>query len=247
MELQIVNREPRYGPVQLVDPTPLGYILIGASVAPPANFRPTILPRSEQRQQLIARLKGFARQLDQLAAVRRVTVYRAVLLPPPSHQARQQAPHIARYDVAVLVETDSPEVISEVQAVEPYRLLMDAVREHSHDTLVMAARCVRCVGDVDNSRQGTFLFNYFHAEDADLALRLWDYLAGWYAVETRMDNSTLLQPIGESDYTMVNHARWDSLALLTVRQFAKKTFWTYVLANLKANRTVAMPILYRLA
>ena len=92
------------------------------------------------------------------------------------------------------------------------------------------------------------------AEDADLALRLRDYLAGWYAVETRMDHSTLLQPMGESDFTsvftshftMVNHARWDSLAL-TVLRFTRKTFWTYVLADLTANRTVAMPILCRLA
>ena len=250
MELQIVNREPRYGPVQLIGPTPFGYILVGASVAPPAMAGPPILPRSEQRQQLIGRLKGFARQLEQLDAIHRATVYRAVLLPPPSREARRHARHVARYDVAVLIETASPEVIGEVQAAEPYRLLMDAAREHSRDTIVMAARCARCVGDVDKSRPGTFLFNFFHAEDADLALRLWDYLAGWYAVETRMDNSTLLQPIGESDFapdfTMVNHARWDSLALLTVRQFTKKTFWTYVLANLKANRTVAMPIFYRL-
>jgi hypothetical protein len=79
---------------------------------------------------------------------------------------------------------------------------------------------------------------------------LWDYLAGWYAVETGLDNSTLLVPLeGEhSDYLAINNARWDeSLPVVMFRQLSKKTFWTYVLANLEANRVGAMPILYRRA
>jgi hypothetical protein len=46
----------------------------------------------------------------------------------------------------------------------------------------------------------------------------------------------------------VNHARWDmSLPRFAARQFGKRTFYTYVLANLRANATAAMPILYHLA
>ena len=77
---------------------------------------PPTLPRSEPRQQLIGRLKGFARQLEQLDAVRMATVYRAVLLPPPSREARQHAPHVARYDVAALIEAASPEVVGHGEA-----------------------------------------------------------------------------------------------------------------------------------
>ena len=81
-----------------------------------------------------------------------------------------------------------------------------------------------------------------------VALQLWDYLAGWYAAETGLDNSTLLEPIGEADYVFVNHARWDSsLPRFLLRQLTKPSFRTYVLANLRANRTVAMPILEQLA
>lgn len=247
MELQIVNPEPRYAPVQLIEPPPYGYIHAAASVAPPSQTGPPVVRRSQERQALLDQLKPMAAQLERLDAVEKATVYRAVLVPPTSRETRQKVSHVARFDVAVLIETTSPEVIGEVQAAEPYRLLAQAVEAAARDTHIMTARCPRRVGDVDKTRQGTFLFNYFFAEDADVALRLWDYLAGWYAVETRMDNSTLLQPIGESDYVLVNHARWDSLPVFAARQFSKRTFRTYVLANMKANRTIAMPILYRLA
>jgi hypothetical protein len=112
----------------------------------------------------------------------------------------------------------------------------------------MNATCAKCVGDVDKSRQGLFLFNHFVAEDPDVALQLWDYLADWYRIETGLDNSTLLTPIGAADYVFVNHARWDySLPRFMVHQFTKPSFFSYVRANLQANRVGAMPILYRIA
>jgi hypothetical protein len=45
---------------------------------------------------------------------------------------------------------------------------------------------------------------------------VWDYLAGWYEAETGLDNSILLEPLkGEqSDYVLINHARWDGNLLL---------------------------------
>jgi hypothetical protein len=51
-----------------------------------------------------------------------------------------------------------------------------------------------------------------------------------------------------SDYLAINYARWDgSLPRLVYRQLSKKSFRTYKLANLEANRVGAMPIVYRLA
>jgi hypothetical protein len=76
------------------------------------------------------------------------------------------------------------------------------------------------------------------------------YLAGQYQAETGLDNSTLLKPLeGEySDYVLINHARWDgNLASFMARQLPKKSFRSYVLVNLKANRMAAMPVLCRLA
>ena len=89
-------------------------------------------------------------------------------------------------------------MLGEVQATEPYRFLVEAVTEAATEVHVMPARCPKRVGDVDKTRQGLFLFNYFIADDAAVALQLWEHLAGWYAVETGLANSTLLEPLGDA-------------------------------------------------
>jgi hypothetical protein len=246
MDLQLVNPQAKYPKVTLLQPPPLGYIHVAATVGPPPGRTP-FPGRSPQKATLLNRLGSLARELERLAIIERATVYRAILFAPPAGAA-SQAPRLARYDVVVLIETTSPQVLGEVQATEPYKVLAAAVTEAATDVHIMTARCRKRVGDVDKTRQGLFLFNYFVADDAAVALQLWEHLAGWYAVETGLDNSTLLEPLEQAAYAFVNHARWDSsLPHLMLRQLTKPSFRTYVLANLQANRIVAMPILYRLA
>jgi hypothetical protein len=247
MDLEIVNPQPKYQKVTLIEPPPLGYLHVAAAVDPPRGRTP-FPGKSPQKAALLTQLQSLARQLERLDTVEKATVYRAILVAPPAGYAKEKAPHVARYDVVVLIETTSPEVLGEVQATEPNKLLVQAVTEAATDVHVMTARCPKRVGDVDKTRQGLFLFNYFVADDPAVALQLWDYLAGWYAAETGLDNSTLLEPLGDADYVFVNHARWDhSLPRFLLRQLTKPSFRTYLLANLQANRTGAMPILYRLA
>jgi hypothetical protein len=241
MPLQIVNPDPKYAPPAFISPPRWGYLQIAAAVAPPLG--PPFVRRDARRAALVARLKQLAAELESFPAVRAVTVYRGVLVPVARRAARP-----AGYDVAVLIETNSPEILDEVRAADPYRQMVAAVTEATSELHVMAARCVRSLGEVDRSRPGLFLFNHFTGEDAEVAIGLWEHLAGWYVRETGLDNSTLLAPIGEADYVLVNHARWDkSLLRLAIEQLPKKTFRTYVAANLRANHAVAMPILYRLA
>lgn len=246
MDLKLVNPQAKYAKVTLIDPPPLGYIHLAAAVDPPPG--PTPIPgKSPRKAALLIRLRSLARQLETLTTVERASVYRAILIAPPAGFTKAGT-HVARYDVVALIETTSPEVLGEVQATEPYRLLVEAVTEAATDVHVMTARCPKRVGEVDKTRQGLFLFNYFVADDTAVALQLWEHLAGWYAVETGLDNSTLLEPLGDADYVFVNHARWDdSLPRFLLRQLTKPSFRTYLLANLQANRTRAMPILYRLA
>jgi hypothetical protein len=247
MALRIVNPQPKYPPVKLIEPPSLGYLHVAAAVDPPRGRIP-FPGNSPQKAALLTRLRSLARELENLGAVQRATVYRAILVAPPAGYARQQATHVARYDVVVLIETTSPEVLGGVQATEPYMLLVEAVTQAATDVHVMTAHCPKRVGDVDKTRQGLFLFNYFVADDAGVALQLWDYLAGWYAVETGLRNSTVLEPLGQADYVFVNHARWDdSLPRFMLHQLTKPSFRSYLLANLQANRTGAMPILYRRA
>src|SRR5215211_1815077 len=257
MELNIVNPDPRYSPVNLIEPTTLGYIHLAAEVRPrpmPPQRLPFV-PNGREKAELLGRLKMLANSLEQLESVEKTTVFDAVAIPPTSRfssylKERADSIHLARFDVVVLIETASPEVAREVQQTPDYRGLVDALESEARDMHVMVARNAKRIGDVEKTRDGLFLFNYFVADDANVALELWDYLAGWYEVETGLDNSTLLVPLEDeaSDYLAINNARWDgSLPRLLFRQLSKKSFRTYMLANMEANRVGAMPILYRLA
>lgn len=251
MELTIVNPHPKYPRVGLIEAPPTGYLLLGAVVEPTLGRTP--FPRGGSRggprkAALLAELKSLAAGLERLDAVTKATVYRAVLIPPVGGDARRMAARSARYDVVVLVETSAVQAAGAVEGSPEFRKLRETVASAARDDYLMTARCLRRVGDVDKTRQGLFLFNYFVARDAAVALEAWEHLAAWYAVETGLDNSTLLGPVGDADYVFVNHARWDiSLPRFAARQFGKRSFYSFVLANIRANGAAAMPILYRLA
>jgi hypothetical protein len=253
MDLKIVNPDPAYTTVKFVEPATRGYIHVAAEVRPRRLPFLQRLPAGREKSALLGRLTELARQLEDLEAVEKVTIFDALAIAPAKSaylKERGDSIHVPRFDVVGLIETTSPAVIREVQSTPLYEALLDALRSQAKRVHVMAARNAKRVGDVDKTRQGLFLFNYFVADDARVMLQLWDYLAEWYAVETGLDNSTLLVPLeGErSDYLAINNARWEeSLPRFLWRQFSKKSFRTYVLANLEANRVGAMPILYRLA
>jgi hypothetical protein len=249
--VQIVNPDSKYGKIHLQEPTTLGYLYIAATIQP--GRIPLVLP-SSARSRLLARVKELALGLQRLDAVDAVTVFRAIVMPPTRGSAylkeRGDSVRAPRFDVAVLVETSSPATTRAVQTEPAYQALIDAVQSASEELYVMAARNIKRISDVDHSRQGLFLFNHFVADDVEQALELWDYLADWYAKETGLDNSELLSPleVEQSGYTFVNHARWDeSLPRFMWKQLANKSFRSYVLANLDANRVGSMPVLYRLA
>lgn len=251
MPVQLVNTDPRYGKVHLMEPAPLGYLHLAADVE--AAHRPgPLLRRSRDKQQLFGALKWQARRLAQLEAVETVTVYDALAFSPPGGDLEGPSEPLRRawFDVVILIETVSPDAAREVRETPGYQELAGTLSEQARQVHQIAARNVRRVGDVDKSRPGLFLFNYFAGDDFDLAVELWDYLAGWYEAETGLDNSTLLGPLEgeESDYVMINHARWDhNLPLFMARQLPKRTFRSYMLANLRAHHLSAMPVLYRLA
>jgi hypothetical protein len=209
-----------------------------------------VLRRNRDKHQLLGVLKWHARQLAQLDTVEHATVFDAIAFTPPVGDIENRPIRPAWFDVVVLVETASPGAAGEVHAAPAYQALAGALTEKARRVHQIAARNVRRVGDVDKSHPGLFLFNYFAGDDFDLAVELWDYLAGWYEAETGLDNSTLLGPLEgeESDYVMINHARWDhNLPLFMARQLPKRTFRSYMLANLRAHHLSAMPVLYRLA
>ena len=172
MELQIVNATPKYPPVKLIEPTPLGYIHIAAVVHP----RPMpLMPNGREKSELLSRLRERAHQLEHLDTVEKVTVYDAIVIAPPSGYVKEHTAsvHVPRYDIVVLVEAVSPEAAREVQKQASYEALVDTLRSQASDLHLIVARNLKRVGDVDKTRKGLFLFNYFVGDDEQVTLDLW--------------------------------------------------------------------------
>jgi hypothetical protein len=250
-ELQLVYTDRNYPSVKLIEPTTLSYIHIAAEVQPRSLPFSLFMPQGRKKSELLTALKALAHPLRQLDAVEKVTVFHASVMLPierlPYIKQRKDAIRIPRFDIVVLIETKSVLASREVQTTPAYRALVDTLTSKAERIHIITARNAKRIADVDKTLPGLFLFNYFVADDVEVMLQLWDYLAGWYAVETGLDNSTLLVPLeGErSDYLAINHARWDvSLLRILWRELSRATFTIYLQENLEANRVGSMPVWY---
>ncbi len=251
MELRIVNPDSKYPKVRLNEPTGRGYIYIAGAVKP---GRLPLVPPNAKRARVLRALKELGRRLERTEGVVKVTVFRAVAIPPTARvsgylRQRRGSVHPPRHDVLVLVETTSPGVARQVQRSPAYEAVMDALRKNTAATRVIVARNTKRIGDVDETRQGLFLFNHFVADDVGQGLELWEYLASWFTKEAGLENSVVLQPLEDerSEYSFINEVRLSSSLPKYVWQLTKKSFRSFVLANLDANRVGAMPAFYRLA
>ena len=224
--MESANPDLNHPRAAFAEPLPYGYVYVGVTVHPPG--RAPFVRRSAKREEALEKLKSVAGQLEALEEVVRATVYRAVLIPPI-----EGAP---RFDVTVLLETTSPEEISGVRSSEAF--------ERLGADFVMGARNSRRIGDTEENLSGTFLFNHFTAEDPERALEAWESLTGWYTTKTGVDNSTLLQPIGEAPYAFVNYVRLPRGPVrFMLDQLSRPSFYTFVRTKLRANGMVALPLL----
>lgn len=246
--LTVVNNDARFPRVKLVEPASSGYLHLAAEV----NRRPPFLPNSRKKRELIAKCKRWCRQLEADPSLVSAVMFDALVIPPGKGEFIEKRPgeaHIARFDLAVLVETTSPEAADALRASPLYAEMERAIRGAATFIHVVTATNAKKIGPVDHSKGGVFLFNYFFADDTAQNLAVWEYTAGWFQRETGLDNSTVLLPRnGErSEYNIMNHCRWDRLRDVMPSLIFKRSFRTYVLANFAANRVAAMPILYRMA
>jgi hypothetical protein len=116
----------------------------------------------------------------------------------------------------------------------------------ARSVIITQARNARRIADVP-SAQRLHLFNHSLAEDTS-ALDVWDYVAGWYQQEMRLRNSQVLAPIEPdgSPLAFINHASWNmSLARIISRQLSRRSFRSFVIANLRNNEIGSLPYLYR--
>jgi hypothetical protein len=80
------------------------------------------------------------------------------------------------------------------------------------------------------------------------ALDLWDYVAGWYEQEMRLRNSEVLAPIDphSTPFAFINHASWNmALPTFIPRQLSRRSFRTFVIANLRDSDIGSLPFLHR--
>jgi hypothetical protein len=242
-----VDTRRRFPQARLVEPATSGYLLVAAQV----DRRPMFLPNSRTKRLLLGRVNRLLADLAADGRVLEANAFNGLLAPPGRGELLKQRPEvpIARFDLAVLVETTSPQAAAELEGEEPWTELARELQEAGRHSYRLRAHNVRRMGPVDHARQGVFLFNYFYADRTDLNLAAWQYTAGWFADQTGLDNSTVLVPDATSEprYRLVNHARWDRLRDVLPSLVFKRSFRSYVLAHFYANGVAAMPVLYRLA
>jgi hypothetical protein len=244
MTATLINPRHNLGALRLVKPPPYGYLLFGATVTPPKG--PPIVRRDATRRAVLTRVSECLEGVAQLEPVVRATGYRAVVIPPvraPEFRPDLEPP---RFDVTVLVETDSPDSLAEAAASPPVTALRALMHDSASRLTEMRARCVKAIADVDKRADGTYLFNYWAAADRATALEVFDHLAPWFQTKTGLQNSTVLQPIDDDHFTFVNHARWDAGPLaIAAHQFLRPSFHRFVRPNLAANHIQVYPALYR--
>jgi hypothetical protein len=244
-QVQLANDDPRYQYPSLIDPSLAGFVQVGVQTG--AKRRPgPIGGTDEHRDEVIAILAAYAADAARIDTVREVAVFRAVLLSPSPTRGPVNP---VQPDAALLIETATPTDASAVGTSPEVAELLDRLDSAGARDHVLVARNARRIADVDHIHGRLFLFNHFFAEDEDIAIALWERLAAWYERETGLRDSILLAPIDRRDsvFALVNHASFDTgLLRLFVQQFAKRSFFTYVQANMRANDVVAMPVLYRL-
>lgn len=245
-ELNVIQNAGVFPKADLLAPNPFGYLVAGAVVdrRPPFGY----FVESRTKRRLLPALRAAAADLEAAPGVREAVVLKTLVRPPGEGAFLKKRPavHRARYDVAVWVETEDPDGAALLPASEPWQRIERLLKAAATDIQIITGRNARRMGDVDHTRDGVFLINYFYADSTEVNLAVWEYTAGWFQDQTGLHNSILLTPDSTTDYTVINHCRWDRLREIMPAIIFKRSFRRYVLAHFEANNTAAMPILYRL-
>ncbi|QPH38904.1 hypothetical protein [Pedobacter endophyticus] len=248
--LKVVNKHLQFKKVALTEPTSNFYLHIAAEVD--QFWIPVFLTTGSRKKRLIDNAKQWCRELKKDHEVVSADVFKAILIPPGIGKFLKEQlgrVQIAKYDFAILIETASLQKAEDIKNTADYNHILGEIKNISRNTHMTTATNIRHINPVDHQKQGVFLFNYFLANSLQKNLSIWEYTAGWFQEETGLYNSTVLLPIDQrnSEYTIINHCRWNKISDILPSLIFKKSFHSYVLDNFYANEVAAMPILYKLA
>lgn len=245
--LKIVTSERSYEAVPLVEPLSSYYIFLAAEID--YMYFPFPLWQSKRKKLVIQETKRLCQSLMKQEDVISAVVFNAAFIPPGRGAYLKYADvPVARYDVTLLIEVANLQKMENTIHSGPYKEIENLWNVNSRAIYKVTARNVKRIGNVNHSKPGVFLFNYFYAENITQNLLVWEYTAGWFHKETGLDNSTVLLPLDseQSPYAIINHCRWDQLRDILPDLIFKRSFRQFVLANFYANKVAPMPILYRM-
>ena len=247
--LNIVGPIGKFPKVKLIEPPSSGYVLLALKIDRRLPF--AYGWESRQKKKVLASLKESALRIAELDNVIEATVFKTLIAPPGRGKFLKKRPHvkIARFDVAMLVELNSPAEARAFKESAIFIELAGPLEKEARASMVLSATSGRHIGPVDHSRDGVFLFNYFYSDSLEQNLKVWEYTAGWFQDQAGLRNSVLMvpEPSEHQPYTVVNHCRWDRLRDILPGLLFKKSFRSFVLNNFVANNTAPIPILYKLA
>lgn len=248
--MNIVNKQLQFSEITLEEPLKTGFILIALEI----DKRTSFLGESPNKRSIVKYCKEQCSQLENDENVIEAIVFKASLFPSgrdgeflKNHKKKNEV-H-TRYDIVILIELKSFDVISIIETQENYVNIVKEVSQHARYCFITKAKNTRRIGSVDHKKKGVFLFNFFFAESTEQNIKIWEHTAGWFQKETGLNNSTLLLPSNEekSQHSVINHCRWDGFMNILPLFIFNKTFKTFVLANFEANNVATIPILYKLA
>ena len=249
--MKIVNKHIQFPEIEYEAPNTTGYIHLAAEIERTLPIK----PNSKTKKELIARAWQLRSRLSELEEVVSAHILDAFVIPPGNKPGRKILEknnpdvHIPAYDLVVQIETTSVETAKALQGNSLFKELFNLLKQAALYFHSFVAKNVKKIGEVDKTRPGVFLYNYFFADDLDVVLPVWEYTGRWFVNKTGLDNSTLLMPVEDEpcEYAVINHCRWDRPIDIIPHLIFRPSLRAYVLGNFTANNIVAIPILYKLA
>src|SRR5947207_10384685 len=155
--LQRLPLAREYSKARLGKPARSGYLFLAAEV----DAHPPFLWASRNKRRLIEDCAGWCARIARDPGVLEAAAFQAILIPPFGdttflHRRRNEF-HRARFDLALLVETDSVERAEGLRTSPLFRAFETHVRGAAGHVYTVTASNAKRIGAVDHARDGVFL------------------------------------------------------------------------------------------
>jgi hypothetical protein len=153
--LRLLPLAQEHRKAQLVEPKGSGYLFLAAEI----DAHPPFLWNSRTKRRLIEDCVGSSARIAREPGVLEAVTFEALLVAPIGEAAflrrRRDEVHRARFDLAVLIETDSVDTAQALHRSPLFRALETHVRDEAGHVYVVTAGNVKRIGAVDHTREAS--------------------------------------------------------------------------------------------